>query len=628
MTQVLDKGFIRLVDAMGGDSAVVESARVSYGSGAKGEEKDRKLINYLLRHDHMTPFEQAVFKFHVSCPLFVMRQWIRHRMACITGDTKLFFDLPSGIRDNGFKAYPMRVDEFYRKWHEGALPIPLGTKPSQRIAIPQRDRLAQMQLRCVREDSWTIGHTKVTAIVRTGEKPVFEIALEDGKTIRCTKDHRFRFEDGWRTLEDGAGLELHGNKAVYRSTIPRLVVNGRSVADPLYRDREWLETQYSRPDATDASIARMAEVSEHVIRKWRRIHGLINIKPRGFNKGMTSWNKGLTYPLWNGRRELTPRHRAAIREARSGPLSNFWKGGTSSVRAGISRWTTQTSPKVFERDGFRCRSCQRMGGKFHAHHIIPVWADPAKGYDENNLATLCEPCHRAIHRANAELDFATKLLGKEPVETYQKVLKPRPNVRLLLPQWVKITSIRFVGVLPTYDLSVAGPFHNYVANGIVTHNSYNEISARYTEVKDEFYSPDVWRAPDLKNKQSSQASSQVNQKLCRETLEKATQGAYAAYNELIKAGAARELARMVLPVNLYTQFYWTVNARSLMHFITLRADANAQWEIQKYAEALAAVFAEKMPWTWDAYLTHSWKGVNPFLDEKKRLLLAEIPTPR
>ena len=76
---VLDKGFVRLVDFMGGDLAVVTAARVSYGSGAKGEDKDRKLISFLLRHDHMTPFEHSVFKFHVSCPIFVMRQWIRHR---------------------------------------------------------------------------------------------------------------------------------------------------------------------------------------------------------------------------------------------------------------------------------------------------------------------------------------------------------------------------------------------------------------------------------------------------------------------------------------------------------------------------------------------------------------------
>jgi thymidylate synthase (FAD) len=74
----------------------------------------------------------------------------------------------------------------------------------------------------------------------------------------------------------------------------------------------------------------------------------------------------------------------------------------------------------------------------------------------------------------------------------------------------------------------------------------------------------------------------------------------------------------VLPVSLYTQFYWTVSARNLMHFIDLRADAPAQWEIQRYAEALGRFFALRMPWTWTAFLEHAWKGVNPLLDEEKR----------
>ncbi len=79
--KVLDKGEIRLIDFIGGDNAVVQAARVSYGQGTKGEEKDRKLINYLVRNSHETPFEQAIFKFHIKCPIFVARQWFRHRWA-------------------------------------------------------------------------------------------------------------------------------------------------------------------------------------------------------------------------------------------------------------------------------------------------------------------------------------------------------------------------------------------------------------------------------------------------------------------------------------------------------------------------------------------------------------------
>ncbi|MCD6099118.1 MAG: FAD-dependent thymidylate synthase [Candidatus Marinimicrobia bacterium] len=79
--KVLDKGFVRLVDYMGGDERVVQSARVSYGKGTKTVREDKALINYLMRNRHTSPFEQVVLTFHCKMPIFVARQWIRHRTA-------------------------------------------------------------------------------------------------------------------------------------------------------------------------------------------------------------------------------------------------------------------------------------------------------------------------------------------------------------------------------------------------------------------------------------------------------------------------------------------------------------------------------------------------------------------
>jgi thymidylate synthase (FAD) len=78
---VLDHGFIRVVDYMGDDAAIVQAARVSYGRGTRKVSEDRGLINYLMRHRHTTPFEMCEIKYHVKLPIFVARQWIRHRMA-------------------------------------------------------------------------------------------------------------------------------------------------------------------------------------------------------------------------------------------------------------------------------------------------------------------------------------------------------------------------------------------------------------------------------------------------------------------------------------------------------------------------------------------------------------------
>lgn len=80
---VLDHGFVRVIDYMGNDSSVVQSARVSYGAGTKKVNVDKSLINYLMAHRHTTPFEMCEIKFHIKLPIFVARQWIRHRTASV-----------------------------------------------------------------------------------------------------------------------------------------------------------------------------------------------------------------------------------------------------------------------------------------------------------------------------------------------------------------------------------------------------------------------------------------------------------------------------------------------------------------------------------------------------------------
>ncbi len=80
---VLDHGFVRVIDYMGDDSAIVQAARVSYGAGTRHVRKDRALIRYLLRHRHTTPFEMCELKLHIKAPIFVARQWLRHRTASV-----------------------------------------------------------------------------------------------------------------------------------------------------------------------------------------------------------------------------------------------------------------------------------------------------------------------------------------------------------------------------------------------------------------------------------------------------------------------------------------------------------------------------------------------------------------
>lgn len=145
--------------------------------------------------------------------------------------------------------------------------------------------------------------------------------------------------------------------------------------------------------------------------------------------------------------------------------------------------------------------------------------------------------------------------------------------------------------------------------------SYNEISARYSEVKDEFYVPEKFRVQDKSNRQGSLESENLdNEKLIKE-YKQCLQNSLDCYKKLLGEGVAREMARMVLPVSQYTQFYWTVNARSLMNFVVLRLDAHAQKEIRAYADALGRIFAQKMPETYHAFeeiFIKNKKTINPF----------------
>jgi len=152
-----------------------------------------------------------------------------------------------------------------------------------------------------------------------------------------------------------------------------------------------------------------------------------------------------------------------------------------------------------------------------------------------------------------------------------------------------------------FQFHIACPI--YVARQWFRHRwaSYNEVSARYTEVKDEFYIPSEFRVQDAHNKQGSVAAAGLDNKKLRAIYEASVEASYAAYKKLIDAGVAREMARGLLPVCQYTQFYWSVNARSLLNFLSLRQDGHAQKEIRDYADAIAKMFAEKMPWTWEAF---------------------------
>lgn len=162
----------------------------------------------------------------------------------------------------------------------------------------------------------------------------------------------------------------------------------------------------------------------------------------------------------------------------------------------------------------------------------------------------------------------------------------------------------------------------FVQGQFVRHRTQNlnQMSARYTEMPDEFYIPKNWRSQDKKNKQGSIDSSGWNPIIDEEEevspggrntykisytatseLERICEESYRVYQNMINVGVAKEMARMHLPQNLYTEIYTKFDIHNLMHFFTLRLDPHAQWEIREYAQAMYNIFAELFPWCAEAH---------------------------
>lgn len=683
---VLDHGLVRVIDYMGDDAAIVQAARVSYGKGTKKVTEDRGLIRYLMRHRHTTPFEMCELKLHCKLPIFVARQWIRHRTACLAGDSRLSFDLPGAKRRGRRQHHSMTIEKLHRLWHEGTTHALVQKKPTfvervdaaGRYGIPElarlverreetlrglvaagklsatrkagrifvrgdawhrwaatepvarvtmRERLAKMRLRSCDESTGEIGHTSIVDVWETGTRPVFRVTLENGNSLEMTKDHRCLTERGWMTLEQATSLRVRADGGVtWDGACPAFAVNGVA----LHKSAEWLAAQKARGLGLE-EMAAASGMTTHTIRNALRRFGL-QFTPAERSR--------LSGPAQRGQRrivrrtrELGPEALERIRRARGGPASNFWRGGVTPERANIGRWTREQAARVHARNGWACVLCGSKA-RLHAHHVDPVWHDESRARDRENLVSLCRRCHQELHRRDLELPLLAWVEGGSPLRQFweehpgkapRPEEKPRPRPLRLARAFSKVARIDLVGEEKTYDLAVEGPWHNFVANGFIVHNSVNEYSGRYSILDREFYVP---AAADLgvqatSNRQgrgetlSPERSAEVLRML-REDAERA----YQHYEDLLnlnesgdearagEPGLARELARMNLTLSYYTQWYWKIDLHNLLHFLSLRMDPHAQMEIRVYADAIASLVARWVPHAWEAFVDYRLEGAH------------------
>jgi thymidylate synthase (FAD) len=255
-----------------------------------------------------------------------------------------------------------------------------------------------------------------------------------------------------------------------------------------------------------------------------------------------------------------------------------------SLRRGIGVWTSMQR-KWLIKDIDTCYKCGNTFAfdELELDHVVPVTSDILRALDVENLASVCVKCH-------ANKTF----LEEQPNRQGKGMLGVVPSKVSGRPQRVSHEM--------TYDIEMSGPHHNFVADGVVVHNSYNEWSGRYSKIEPEFYVPKEIRTQVGKpGAYSFEPAEGHTQTAGQFGIKQACHEAFQTYEQLLKLGIAKEQARLVLPVATYTKFYWSCNARSLMHFLGLRNSDQAQWEIREYAKAAEKIFKEIMPVTAKAF---------------------------
>ncbi len=235
-------------------------------------------------------------------------------------------------------------------------------------------------------------------------------------------------------------------------------------------------------------------------------------------------------------------------------------------------------------------------------HVVPAWPDSSAAPHEVNPTMFCVSCARNVNRSALT---SVERLGEPRVRT---AWRTRPRTAWSKPtvaQLVRVERFEYVGEKETYDVEVEGPYHNFIANGIVTHNSVNEYSTRYSIAIDQAAAtaPGEWRRQSSRNRQGSAGVLPEETGRHLATRESELQHlARTVYEERLAAGVAREQARKDLPLSTYTEAYWKIDLHNLLHFLSLRMDEHAQEEIRAYATVIGnEIVSRWCPIAWQAF---------------------------
>ena len=276
--------------------------------------------------------------------------------------------------------------------------------------------------------------------------------------------------------------------------------------------------------------------------------------------------------------------RRTLSEHKKGDKNPQWRGGITRQAITIRRGVNELRPQVLERDSYQCRLCGANSKQLEMHHIIPVWAKPELVLDLENIATVCRPCH--VNIGGREMEYAERF-GVTPGAADIAKSPPRAGTPLFIPRPKRVKSITYAGEQTTYDLEMEGPNHNFIANGIVTHNS--QISQRYVSggVLRFVERPEYQEDEDLHRIFEERADrAAVEYETMAEELLDRQEGGAAMLSADYKTDARKKVqqtARSLLPNETEAPMVFTGNVRALRHIIEMRADAHAESEIRALA---------------------------------------------
>ena len=578
---------------------------------------------------------------------------------CLAADTEITFVNCEGETSQKLKKTIGELYDIWTNGEKAIRERSIRGRNGEPLGEYRRDckkRIRKMRLRVLNEETGLFEVGYIKDVMCSGMQPVYRVTLEDGKTLDCTVNHRLFTSEGWQTMGDAVGLVTNPDGSVVKMTKPcDLMCNGMAVAgaglyrnkiwlqeqitkglsteeiaelsccsitavkdwarkyqlslnkrdtrfskgqqpwnyrsDALYRNKIWLEEQLSKGLHVD-EMANLANCSIEAIKKWVYVYGLsLNKRPTGAE---TPWNKGKGgYKLNLSEESRQKRVEDAKKHTKRGENSNFWKGGTSTDRELIGAWTRQIAPQVHKKFDYICQRCGHRGGTLHAHHLVPVFADESLAYEFDNLVTLCKECHEYIHQNNKEAELAESY--KPILEPQNWQLKPKP-IGNIQAHPVKIKSVEYLGEQITYDLEVEGSWHNFVANGMVVHNSFRYTGQRVVDVvegkldiEEVFYMRPVGNYTNRQGKRYfySEEQRQDDLQWCLDACKH--------YKKRIDEGLSEEHARSIIPFDARQHFVLSCNVRSLLHLLDLRWKKDAQLEAQKFCELIWVHFEEWTP---------------------------------